>query len=193
VKVYAKDFPADASFSEYQAAIHAAGLPALLSLTHKGGRVFLKLAGAVSNEALASKVFLRGAALVLRPCVAAAEDTAVAANGTAGPLTGRVAVLTGGGGAIGAAILAELLRAGASHVSYFERDATAAQRVLRDLPAGLRGRASFAIGDVSKERQVQDWLAGVKARHGPVGVVVNNAAAFVFGTIEQVHSRWLLS
>ena len=56
------------------------------------------------------------------------------------------------------------------------------QRLIRD--AG--GEASFLTTDVSKEPAVQAMVSHAVSTYGHVNVLVNNAAAFVFGEVQDV-------
>jgi NAD(P)-dependent dehydrogenase (short-subunit alcohol dehydrogenase family) len=83
-------------------------------------------------------------------------------------LSGRVAVVTGGGGGIGCEIGCRLAREGMS-VAVLERDREAAERVA----AELNGFA--AIADVTAADEVGAAVEAVLARFGKIDVLVNNA------------------
>ena len=83
-------------------------------------------------------------------------------------LTGRVAVVTGGGSGIGKAIALRFAKAGAKVVVVGRREA-AIEAVARE--AG--GEAIAA--DVAREPDVEALFAGVLARHGRLDVLINNA------------------
>jgi rhamnose utilization protein RhaD (predicted bifunctional aldolase and dehydrogenase)/NAD(P)-dependent dehydrogenase (short-subunit alcohol dehydrogenase family) len=97
------------------------------------------------------------------------------------PLAGRVAVVTGGAGAIGVGIAAELLREGA-HVVLVDRDADALDRALAHLdhPA-LRG----AVADVRSIEAVQEAFDDTVRRFGGVDIVVLGAGIAVSASIED--------
>jgi 2-hydroxycyclohexanecarboxyl-CoA dehydrogenase len=88
-------------------------------------------------------------------------------------LSGRVALVTGGGDAdgIGAAIAAGLSADGAT-VVVADIDGAGAQAVAKDL--GVTGIEL----DIADRAAVEAALAEIKARLGPVGILVNNAALF---------------
>src|SRR5439155_16247219 len=83
-------------------------------------------------------------------------------------LAGKVAVVTGGGQGIGEAICRRLAAAKA-RVAVFDREATSAERVAREI-AGLA-----VIGDVTSESDVGAALAEIQNQLGPLDIVVNNA------------------
>jgi 2-hydroxycyclohexanecarboxyl-CoA dehydrogenase len=88
-------------------------------------------------------------------------------------LSGRVAVVTGAAGGIGAAIAAALARAGAA-VAVWDLDGGRAKEVAD----GLGGRGGRGLGvdvDVTGRPSVEAAMAATEAALGPVDVLVNNA------------------
>jgi 3-oxoacyl-[acyl-carrier protein] reductase len=83
-------------------------------------------------------------------------------------LDGRVAVVTGGGQGIGAAISRRLAAAGAK-VAVFDLNGRQASQVA----AEIHGLA--VAGDVTRETDVQRCLLDVEKTLGPVSILVNNA------------------
>lgn len=84
-------------------------------------------------------------------------------------LDGRVALVTGGGSGIGAAICRAFSAAGAV-VAVLDLDPSAAEAVARDLQRGLAVQA-----DVSDSAAVDAAVARVAAELGQLDVLVNNA------------------
>ncbi len=83
-------------------------------------------------------------------------------------LDNKVALVTGGGQGIGAAICQRLAAAGAK-VAVFDRDAARAQRVAHEI-GGLA-----VAGDITSEIDVDSALDEVVDHFGPVELLVNNA------------------
>ena len=89
-------------------------------------------------------------------------------------LRGRVALVTGAGQGIGAAIAARLVAEGCRLAVNSLHPAKAEATASRLRSQGAQARAFPA--DVSKPGQVDAMVAGVERELGPVGVLVNNAA-----------------
>jgi NAD(P)-dependent dehydrogenase (short-subunit alcohol dehydrogenase family) len=99
-------------------------------------------------------------------------------------LTGRVAVVTGGGAGIGRGIARGLAAFGAS-VAIWERDAATAAAAAQEV-GGLGITA-----DVRESAQVDEALARTRAELGPVGILVNNAGGvFSSPILETSENGW---
>lgn len=100
-------------------------------------------------------------------------------------LTGKVALVTGGGRGIGRAISLALARAGCDvAVNYHERrdDAESAVQEIHKL-----GRRATAIkADVSHGAEVTELVRTAESHLGPVGICVNNAGKIRIESIEQM-------
>jgi len=85
-------------------------------------------------------------------------------------LHGRVAIVTGGGGGIGAAIASAFVGEGAQ-VVVADRAIDAAQAIARSL-----GANAFALEvDVTREAEVQAMVQETRSRYGRIDILVNNA------------------
>ncbi|MGE0180908.1 MAG: bifunctional aldolase/short-chain dehydrogenase [Parvularculaceae bacterium] len=88
------------------------------------------------------------------------------------PLAGQVAVVTGGGGTIGAATAA-LFAANGAEVALLDRDADAASRAAAEI-----GKTAFAVQcDLTDEVSVKSAFDAVARRFGGVDILVSNAGA----------------
>ncbi|HEV2945744.1 MAG TPA: SDR family NAD(P)-dependent oxidoreductase [Gemmataceae bacterium] len=96
-------------------------------------------------------------------------------------LDGKVALVTGGGQGIGEAVARRLAAAGAK-VAIFDLQSATATKV-------AEATGGFALtGDVTSEADVQQALASVRQRYGPVDILVNNA-----GIVGKSAPVWELS
>jgi NAD(P)-dependent dehydrogenase (short-subunit alcohol dehydrogenase family) len=90
-------------------------------------------------------------------------------------LTGKCAVITGGGSGIGAAT-ASLFAAEGAHVAILDCDLPRAERVAGEICKSGGDAAAFAC-DVGNEAQVRDSVGNVVERFGPIDVLLNSAGA----------------
>jgi len=98
-------------------------------------------------------------------------------------LSGKVAVVTGAGSGIGAAI-ATLFARQQARVVVLDVDETAARRTVAAIVDG-GGLAEARACDVSNAADVADAFTRVVAGHGRVDILVNNAGIAHVGTIER--------
>lgn len=88
-------------------------------------------------------------------------------------LAGKTAVVTGGGGGLGASISTALAAEGA-HVVVVDRFAEAAEAMVEKIVAA-GGSASSEILDIGDREAVMSFGARVLEQHGTIDVLVNNA------------------
>jgi NAD(P)-dependent dehydrogenase (short-subunit alcohol dehydrogenase family) len=103
-------------------------------------------------------------------------------------LQGKVAVVTGGASGIGRATALRFCAEGAA-VAIFDRDRTRGEEVVQEIRTSGHS-ALFLPVDVSEEAQVKDGIAKTTAEFGKLHILINNAAAFVFGTYDVPESDW---
>ncbi len=89
-------------------------------------------------------------------------------------MKGRVALVTGGSGHLGAAICARLGNEGAHVVVHYHSGAEAAERVVADIVAE-GGSASAARADVTNSDEIEDMVKSVHNDCGQIDILVNNA------------------
>lgn len=88
-------------------------------------------------------------------------------------LQGKVAVVTGGAGGIGAALCKRLANAGCK-VAIFDVDEAGAARVAADAAAAGGQAQAFRV-DLTEQASVNAAVADAEAALGPVDILVNNA------------------
>ena len=96
----------------------------------------------------------------------------------------KVAVITGGSAGIGRAISELFSEEGAKVVVADINKKGGEETVKRISQSG--GDAIFIPTDVSKEKQVEKLMNGAISKFGEIDILVNDAAQFVFGKIEDV-------
>jgi rhamnose utilization protein RhaD (predicted bifunctional aldolase and dehydrogenase)/NAD(P)-dependent dehydrogenase (short-subunit alcohol dehydrogenase family) len=102
------------------------------------------------------------------------------------PLAGQIAVITGGGGAIGAATAQAFAKAGAE-IALLDRDLIAAQEQTKSV-----GGSAIALEcDVTDAASVRDAFAQVVAKFGGLDILVSNAGAAWQGRIGEVDEKIL--
>jgi NAD(P)-dependent dehydrogenase (short-subunit alcohol dehydrogenase family) len=100
----------------------------------------------------------------------------------------RVALVTGAASGIGRATAERLAREGA-RVALLDLDAEEGQRITEAMRRSGR-ECIFVHADVSDEERVRGAVADAVNRLGPVDTLINNAAAFVFRSIEATTADW---
>ncbi len=99
-------------------------------------------------------------------------------------LQNKAAIVTGGASGIGRAIC-ELFAAEGARLTIADIDAEGGAQTLASVRAA-GGDAQFVATDVSKESDVERMVAAAADAYGAVDILVNDAAAFVFGEVENI-------
>lgn len=99
-------------------------------------------------------------------------------------LSGKAAIVTGGGTGIGQSIAVELARAGAD-ITVCSRD-VAHLETTAPLIRGLQRRCLTIATDVRQEDQVQNMVAKTLDEFGRIDILVNNAGANFFVPAEKM-------
>jgi 2-hydroxycyclohexanecarboxyl-CoA dehydrogenase len=105
-------------------------------------------------------------------------------------LSGRVAVVTGGGGGIGAGVAGALARAGA-HVVIAERDRSRAVDTTASI-SGIGGSVEGVVVDVQTQDGVAELATTVLSAHGRADILVNNVGHYLRPTAfeESDEAHW---
>lgn len=99
-------------------------------------------------------------------------------------LVGKRALITGGGGGIGAAI-GRIFAAEGAYVALSDIDAARAAAAAERINARLPGRAIALTHDVTSEEQWVRAVGAVEAAFGDLNVLVNNAGSAPTGSVEE--------
>src|SRR5260221_3990526 len=102
------------------------------------------------------------------------------------PLAGQIAIVTGGGGTIGAAT-ARLFSRNGAEIAVLDRDGAAAETVAKSIGGGALALAC----DVTAPDSVRAAFDAVSARFGGLDIVVSNAGAAWQGRIGEVEDSIL--
>src|ERR1700761_1109145 len=101
------------------------------------------------------------------------------------PLTGKVALVTGGGRGIGRAVSLALAGAGCDVAGdYRERRGDADSAVSEIEKLGRRAAAIQA--DVSQSADVTEMVRATESKLGPIEILINNAGKILIQSIEQM-------
>ncbi|OCT47362.1 NADP-dependent L-serine/L-allo-threonine dehydrogenase ydfG [Cladophialophora carrionii] len=102
-----------------------------------------------------------------------------------GPLTGKVAVITGASSGIGAAVAAALAREGA-HLALGARRTDALEAIKRKLVI-RDGKIIFRKTDVTDRRQVEELIHAANEELGPVDILVSCAGVMYWTLMANAH------
>ena len=99
----------------------------------------------------------------------------------------RITLVTGAASGMGRAT-AERLAGEGARVALLDIDRAQGQSVTETLQRGGR-ECIFVHADVSDEEQIRAAVSDTASRLGPIDTLINNAAAFVFRSIEAGRAR----
>jgi len=103
-----------------------------------------------------------------------------------GRLAGKKAFITGGAGCIGSVIVHRFVQEGADVIFVDIEDDKGLQLqtdILKEFP---NSHCQYKHCDVSKEQEIEQVLTECYQQDGKLDIVVNNAAVFLFGTVEEI-------
>lgn len=100
-------------------------------------------------------------------------------------LDGKVALVTGGGRGIGAAVARALADRGAAVAITFRTDEAAAAAVVAEITAA-GGEAAALPADHADPRSAEAVVTATLARFGRLDILVNNAGVFPYGPIGEM-------
>ncbi len=105
-------------------------------------------------------------------------------------LAGKVALVTGGGRGIGAAIAHRLAEAGADVAVHYRSSAEGAHEVVESI-TGLGRRAVALSADLTRSSQVDRLVDEAVAAFGRIDILINNAGVYpVSPLLEMAEEEW---
>jgi len=113
-----------------------------------------------------------------------------------GDLSGKLALITGGGRGIGRAIALELARRGADVLVNYVRHPDAARAVVDEIRRATGRQADVVRANVADEASVSKMFAEVGERFGYLDILVNNSASGVNRAVTELtphHWDWTLN
>jgi len=102
-------------------------------------------------------------------------------------LKGRTAIVTGGSRGIGEQIVRKFVREGASTV-FLDINREGGESLAKELSS--RGSCHYVHGSVTEEADCRRTVQETEARFGPVTILANNAARFIFRSYEATPQEW---
>ena len=100
-------------------------------------------------------------------------------------LAGKVALVTGGSRGIGAAIAQRLADEGATVAITYNKNENAANMVVKEIESA-GGKALAIRADVGVPNDADQLIAEIKQSVGKIDILINNAAVFEGGSIENI-------
>ncbi len=117
------------------------------------------------------------------------DETAGSPSASTGALSGRVALVTGGGRGIGRGVSLAVAAAGATVAVNYRRDKEAADATVEDIRAA-GGKASAFQASVESFEEDQAMVEAIVDELGPIDLLVNNAGTATRGnTIVETDHR----
>ncbi|MFH5228794.1 SDR family oxidoreductase [Antrihabitans spumae] len=104
-------------------------------------------------------------------------------------ISGKVAIVTGSGAGIGAA-LARRLAAGGARVVVTDLDGAAAERVATEIAVDHPDSVIFSAGDAADEATLRDLIARTEAEFGPVDLFFANAGIAGGLGLDSTEEQW---
>ncbi len=102
-----------------------------------------------------------------------------------GPLTGKVALVTGAGRGIGREIALRLARDGAMIIAHYAHSKAGAEAVVAEIEA-MGGAAVAYQADIASRAEVKAMFAQIDANPGRLDIVVNNSGVSAGGALADL-------